>query len=321
MPKVRVYENLDECRQIWQNNWTNACVFDLWPVRDCFQKQYNNRPYFLVAERHGKLCGLLALSWIEEKQCFGHFPGEIWQGKTWLEQNKIAASDTDVFKALLRHIPGEANIRYLTRESMLLDEEAIGLDEIGYLFFPGQYGYSFQVYMQQFSGKSRKKLGRELDRLQALGLSIRYDSLSDVDLMFRMNLEAFGEWSYFNDPRFMNSFENLLAWLHKKGLLRVTTVLLGGKVAAVDVGAIRGSSYTVFGGGTHPEFPGVAKLMNFHHLEWACCQRLAEVDFLCGNFGWKERFHLTPRPLYQMHIPLETEILQDLHAEKRIACA
>ena len=205
MPKVRVYENLDECRQLWQNNWTNACVFDLWPVRDCFQKQYNNRPYFLVAERQGKLCGLLALSWIEEKQCFGHFPGEIWQGKTWLEQNKIAASDTDVFKALLRHIPGEANIRYLTRESMLLDEEAIGLDEIGYLFFPGQYGYSFQVYMQQFSGKSRKKLGRELDRLQII-IDVSHSHPNVVDDVLNITTRPVvvshtGIQSYHDSPR------------------------------------------------------------------------------------------------------------------------
>jgi len=53
-------------------------------------------------------------------------------------------------------------------------------------------------------------------------------------------------------------------------------------------------------GGTGGDFPGVAKLINFHHLEWACRQRLREVDFLCGEFNWKNRFHLTPRPLYKM---------------------
>ena len=321
MSKVSVFENLDECRRLWRKYWTTTCLFDLWPLRECFQREYNNRPCFLVAERRGKVCGLLALSWIEERQCFGHFPGEIWQGKTWLEQNKIAASDTEVFRTLLAHIPGETKIRYLTPESMLLDQKAMSMDEIGYIFFPGEYGYSFQKYMQRFSGRSRKKLGRELGRLRDLGLTIRHDRLADVDLMFRMNLEAFGEWSYFKDSRFMNAFEALSDWLHKKGLLRVTTILLGGKAAAVDVGALWGSSYTVLAGGTHPEFPGVAKLINFHHLEWACCQRLAEVDFLCGNFGWKERFHLTPRPLYQMHIPPKSETPVGLYAEKRIACA
>lgn len=319
--KVRVCDNLEECQQIWQCIWPNACLFDLWPVRCCFQKQFNHRPWFLVAERNGMIQGLLALSWIEEKQYFGHFPGELWQGKTWLEQNRIAASSPGVLKEMLDHLPGSTRIRYLTRKSMLLHEEAMTVDEVGYLFFPKKYDYSFQFYMQEFSGKSRKNLCREMDRLQAPGLSCRHDRMEDVELLFRMNQEAFGERSYFSDSRFLNSFENLLAWLREKGLLRITTVLIGGTVAAVDVGCVWNSTYTVLAGGTHPDFPGIAKLINFHHLEWACLERLEKVDFLCGDFGWKERFHLTPRPLYKLQIPAEIEVRPDFHAEKRMACA
>ena len=264
------------------------------------------------------MCGLLALSWIEEKQCFVHFPGEIWQGKTWLEQNKIAARGTDVFEALLAHIPGETKIRYLTPETLLLDRKAMSLDEIGYIFYPRRVRIFLPEIHATVFGKIPQEAGRELGRLKDLGLTIRYDRLADVDLMFRMNLEAFGEWSYFKDSRFMNAFEALSAWLHKKGMLRVTTLLLGGKVAAVDIGALWGSSYTVLAGGTHPEFPGVAKLINFHHLEWACCQRLAEVDFLCGNFGWKERFHLTPRPLIRCISPRKEKLSGTLMPKREL---
>ena len=47
---------------------------------------------------------MLALSWIDEEHCFGHFPGELWQGKTWLEQNRILADNDEVFSNLLCHI-------------------------------------------------------------------------------------------------------------------------------------------------------------------------------------------------------------------------
>lgn len=78
-------------------------------------------------------------------------------------------------------------------------------------------------------------------------------------------------------------------------------------MAAVDIGAVWNGIYTVVAGGACSDFPGVAKLINFHHLEWACGQQLREVDFLCGEFNWKNRFHLTPRPLYQMvkRVPVE----------------
>ena len=136
-----------------------------------------------------------------------------------------------------------------------------------------------------------------------------------------MNQEAYKDFSYFNDARFLGAFEALAAWLYDNGHLRVTTVHIGGSIAAVDMGALWGSSYTVLAGGTSPEFPGVAKLMNFHHLEYACRTRLETVDFLCGDFGWKQRFHLTPRPLYEIRIPHARDTYRAFPAETGLALA
>jgi CelD/BcsL family acetyltransferase involved in cellulose biosynthesis len=116
--------------------------------------------------------------------------------------------------------------------------------------------------------------------------------------MLRLNLERYQDGSYFHDNRFLRAFENLAGWLQANNLLRITTVLVDGKVAAVDMGAVWNSTYTVMAGGTDAGFPGIAKLINLHHLEWACAQKVRMVDFLCGEFNWKARFHLQARPLY-----------------------
>ena len=89
MLDINIYKDLAEVKRLWINHWPRRCFFDLWPVRACFQSQFNHSPYFMVARQNGEFRGLLALSWIDEEQCYGHFPGEIWHGKTWLEQNKI----------------------------------------------------------------------------------------------------------------------------------------------------------------------------------------------------------------------------------------
>jgi CelD/BcsL family acetyltransferase involved in cellulose biosynthesis len=154
--------------------------------------------------------------------------------------------------------------------------------------------------MQERSRKFRANYGRETSRLEASGISFRHNHIADAEHLFRMNIDAFGENSYFFDPRFLNSFEHLIQLLLDNGMLRITTVLIGSKIAAVDIGAVRNRHYTVLAGGTSQEFMGVAKLINIHHMEWACAQRLESVDFLCGDFGWKERFHLSRRPLYQI---------------------
>jgi hypothetical protein len=302
MLKINASEDLEMLQHYWQLYWPQTCLFDLWPVRVCFQEQFNRRPFFLIAEQNGKPQGLLALSWIEEKQYLGHFPGETCQGKTWLEQNRIWAGSPEVFRELVGHIPDTADIRYLMRESLPADGPTPEIDEIGYLFYPGQHNYDYLTYQQQFSGKSRKNLRRELALLEAHGVSFRYNAPADLEYMFAMNQNNFGEASYFSDARFLNAFTSLVGWLKDRGFLRVTTLMLGGKIAAIDIGAVWGRGYTLLAGATHPDFPGVAKLINFHHIEWACRQHFEVVDFLCGDFGWKERFHLVPRPLYKLQL-------------------
>jgi hypothetical protein len=310
MIDIRICTDLEEAKRLWQFHWPRQCLFDLWPVRNCFQLQYDYSPMFIVASRGSRFCGMVALSWIEETQGFVHFPGETWQGKTWLEQNRILAADTDVFDALSEYLPTNTKLRYLLPEPILQGQGLVVPDEVGYLFYPARYDFSFDQYLQCFSGKSRKKLFREINTLTDQGVSYRYNCHRDVADLFRMNLENFGEASYFSDRRFLKSFENLAAWLQGNGLLRTTTVLIGGKTAAIDIGAVYAGTYTVLAGATHPDFPGVAKLINLHHIEWACRQRLAEVDFLCGDFNWKSRFRLTPRPLFELVTAAEDEIWQ-----------
>lgn len=307
MLKVHVCSDLEKAESLWRRHWPRQCLFDLWTVRACFQRHYHHQPHFLVASRGHQVRGLLALSWIEGERCFGHFPGEVWQGKTWLEQNKIIAVDSATAGALLDHIPQGTQIRYLCPDHRLDKVHRAAEDETGYLFFPGQYQYAFQGYWNTFAGKSRKKLRSEMERLKSSHITFRHNHPPDLEWMFRLNLERYQGHSYFQDARFLAAFECLAAWLQTSDLLRVTTVLIGGRVAAVDMGAVWNGAYTVLAGGTHADYPGVAKMINLHHLEWACARRIDVVDFLCGDFNWKQRFHLTPRPLYQIRRPRVTE--------------
>jgi CelD/BcsL family acetyltransferase involved in cellulose biosynthesis len=172
------------------------------------------------------------------------------------------------------------------------------VDEIGYLFLPPKYNYDMSNYLEEFSRKSVKKIRRELAAMESQGVAYRCDEIEDFDLMVDMSLARFGNHSYFFDHRFRDSFRALAQFLKEKGWLRFTTVLINGEPAATDMGCIYGGVYTLIAGGTNSHYPGVAKLINFHHMKRACRERLDEVDFLCGNFNWKDLFHLTPRPLY-----------------------
>ena len=292
----RVVRDPDECRALWRRMMPSERVTDLWEVRECFQRHFRRPPYFLVAEDSDGLQGLLPLSWIEESRCFGFFPGETWHGKTWIEQNRIPTRREGVLAALLDACPSTYHLRYLTPESVSGGDGTV--DEIGYLFCPADYDYDMDRYYRDFSRKSAKRLERDLADLGRPGVEFRCDEPADFDLMVTMNLDRFGASSFFADPRFREGFRSLRDLLMEKGWLRMTTVLIGGRAAAVDMGCLYGGVYTLLAGGTHADFPGVAKLINTHHMTRACRERLPMADFLCGDFSWKTLFHLKPRPLY-----------------------
>ena len=93
MTGIRIIQHPDDCRELWDRLWPQTGVFDLWPVRACFMKHYQRPLFFLTGEQKTGTPLLMALAWIEEEGYFGHFPGETWRGKTWLEQNRIIGTD------------------------------------------------------------------------------------------------------------------------------------------------------------------------------------------------------------------------------------
>jgi len=302
MIDIRVSVDPEECRKIWHKLWPQTCFFDLWKVRDIFADSFARTPFFVIAEERYKPVGVLALCFLEELGQYVFFPGETWQGKTWIEQNKIPVQYKVLRDDLLAAVPAETCLRYLTLESIPANSAFVAVDEENFRFHPRMHGYSFDRYMLEFSHKSRKNIARELGKLTALGVSFRYDHPGDVGQLLKLNLASYGDCSYFADQRFQRAFDRLCTWLAGQNMLRITTLMLGGRVAAVDAGAVWNNQYTVLAGGTDREFPGVAKIINFHHLEWACAERLDVVDFLCGDFSWKKRFHLQPCPLYKFHL-------------------
>jgi len=306
--KLRVCSDLEEGEQLWRTLWTGRSLFDLWKIRMCFQQTFRRPAHFIVAESHLRPIGMMALSWIEEEDCFGCFPGETWKGRTWLEQNLIPAKRSSVRRALWDAAPENTEVRYLHPEAASAFP-GVTLDEEGFLFCPQDHDYDFNSYWGRFSHKSRKQIRREIEKFEAMGIRYHLDQRDDIAWMFEMSLAKLKEHSYFYDPRFVAGFEAMISFLARQQLLRVTTIRINGRRAAVDVGAVFRNRYTVLAGATDPEFLGIAKMINLFHMEWGCNRRFEQIDFLCGDFGWKRRFHLQPRPLYQIRRPAHPAFL------------
>ncbi len=290
--------------QLWQKLWPDFDIFDCWQVRKAFHNAFKWPVHFIVARLNGEDVGFLPLSRIDEKGYYGCFPGEIWHGKTWLEQNRIPAISQEIQIALWEAAPENTSLRYLHsgNSGNSVSIPGLELDEYGYLFYPHYFNYDYNEYLKTFSGKRRKQLLREIDKFEDMGciynVNESYDS-KNIEWMLEMNFKNFKKRSYFYDPRFMKGFMDVMSFLSEHNLLRITTIRVMGKMAAVDVGAVYKNQYTLLAGSVDPEFPGIAKVINHFHLKLACCRHFNKIDFLCGDFGWKTRFHLYPRPLYK----------------------
>ncbi|MEI6258626.1 MAG: GNAT family N-acetyltransferase [Deltaproteobacteria bacterium] len=297
MPAVRVVTDLDEGKILWRKSFPEETLWDIWDVRECFHRNYQRPLHFLFTENEGGIVEFLPLCLIEEHGYYGYFPGEIWSSRTWIEQNRIKGCGHVSLERLCRQIPGPFQLRYLSPGGAIAADR-LPVDEIGYIFVPEHYGHEMANYMKTFSRKAAKGLSREISAIEAVGVTYRLDDPGDFDDMIQMNLRRFGETSYFADERFLRSFRDLRDLLAERGLLRITTILIGGAPVAVDMGAIYRNQYILLAGGAHEDFIGVAKLINQYHIVRACRERLLLVDFLCGDFSWKKLFHLEPRPLY-----------------------
>ncbi|MEW6411295.1 MAG: GNAT family N-acetyltransferase [Candidatus Zixiibacteriota bacterium] len=307
MRRISVVSDIDECQDIWRKAMPQEFLSDLWDVRGAFHRHYNHRPHFVVCHDGGEICGLLPLAFNEETGSLQYFPGETWHGKTWLEQNRIIAGDRYIMKRLLARAGDSYNIRYVRQSGNLLGNSPV-VDEVGYFFLPPKYDFDMQKYFEEFSHKTAKRLKRELIEWESRGVSYRYDDMADFETLVAMSLQSYGEDSYFFDPRFLRSFRSLLGLLKARGWLRITTVLVEGRPAAIDMGSTYNGTYTLLAGGTNQEFRGIAKLINIHHMSWSCEKRFDRVDFLCGDFNWKPQFHLTPQPLYLLANDVRAEV-------------
>lgn len=298
MTGVRYITDLDECRGLWQGLMPRDNLTDLWAVRASFHDAFKRSPLFLVHETDGRPDGLLPLSYVAEHGCYAYFPGETWHGLTWLEQNRLVAANRDVVMRLIDAVPAECDLRYLNAESSLAGQAET--DEIGYLFHPEECDRSLDNHLAKLPAKRRSQYKKTFQSFIEHGYELRINHKPDLGWMISMNLAMFEEQSYFRDRRFRAGFRRMAQWLGASGLIRVVTVLIDGQIAAIDCGAIYNGTYTVLAGGVNRQFPGVAKLINLLHLSYACDQDIREVDFLCGDFGWKDKLHLKPRPLYRI---------------------
>ena len=303
MLKKTIVTDLHECGKLWNAFISHRNISDLWEFRICFHRHFHNNPYFLMLEDRKGIAGILPLSYVEELDMFVFFPGEIWKEKTWIERTPVYIRESAFFQELLLSCPERTYLRYIEIDEFMQTQD-LEVDEVGYVLYPPNLHFNFDFYRNRFSNKRYKEIKKVIQSFASPNNKFSFNNLEDYDHLVDMSIQHYGSDSYLHDYRFRDGIRDLIHFLHGKGWLRMVSVEIDGKKAAVDIGTLYRGTYTVFLGGTHHDFLGVAKVMNMNHIEFAFRKGLLKADFLCGDFHWKKLWHLDPEPLYKFATPL-----------------
>ena len=302
MIERRVVTDPYQCERLWKSLIPVRSVSDLWEFRMCFHHFYKNRCCFHVMEEKGNIYGVLPLSHIDNLDIMAFFPGETWKNKTWIERTPIYAINHDILYRLLSDCADRTYLRYVECDAEYMPEHMIA-DEIGYVVYPELLNYDRENYRTRFSNKKFKSIMRDVNTILDMGATFHINRVEDFELLVEMSIERYGDDSYLQDTRFRKSFREVIGFLNQKGYLRMVSLELEGKTAAVDVGALYNGVYTIFLGGVFSRVPCLPKAMNMHHIDYALKNRIYKVDFLCGDFNWKKLWHLDEEPLFKLVSP------------------
>ena len=295
---IRVVRDLAECEALWRRLTPDEVVTDLWEVREIFHRRFQRTLHFVVLERDGGVAGFLPLCRLPETGGFCIFPGETWHGKTWIEQNRLIAQSAQDLALCARPRPARSTSATFCRSRAARKPPRCWTKSATFSI-PQTTTTGSRPTGKPSRARPASAWAANSKPSKTRAWSISSTSRDAFERLVEMNLSRFGADSYFHDERFLGSFRDWVAFAPGQGLASNHHGLHRGRHGGHRRGLpLQGHVHDARGRHPRATFRGWRSSSTCTTCERACEERMREVDFLCGEFNWKDKFHLTPRPLY-----------------------
>lgn len=289
--QVGVVSQIDECHQLWKRFSPHLTLFDTWDFRLAFWKAYHHTPYFIVLKKDLEEFSFLPLWYEEDEKRY------TWFGSTWQEENKFFVKDPLFIPLLLAICPSPALLNAISTELPLWVEKVIKLkrDDPKYILSLNVIR-SADDYLATLKKKKRYNLKRDRRIIEAQNPRIIFDGFSDFETLVNLSIKRFqekGEDTDWEDSRRIETFRQVIK-LGQRGCaykVRMLTVVIGNKAAAVDLIALfNGCYYPLKCGYDVKNFPGIGNYVNLLEIEDAISLGMKKMDFLEIGYGWKDKW-------------------------------
>ncbi len=298
----KVITDLEEAKQIWNLFSAHKVIDDEWEFRYAWIKPLNLKLHFIVGYDNDKPIGLLALQ-LNNNVGIGQ---KLLQGKKpFLEF--FGGLDTDDNKVILA--PGYENLEieflkqindYAILASMAKPYTVNNIESEHYndRFEVDLEGLTdFNSYIDRFTGKTRRNLKSDMkNKLKDENIQIIDGTIDDLELLFKLSIDRFGDNSSFNMSHRREIFKELFN-LFKMDLFKI---LINGDIKAAGYAFVFNDVYTGLNMGYDYTVPSLGKFTMSVNIERAIKFGCKKYDAGKGDNGYKERLKFTKIPQYKL---------------------
>lgn len=283
-------KDVSRAYQLWKNFSSEDTLFESWDFRYCFYKYFKYELFFYVGYVADELIGLLPLQFNSDKNYLEFFGG------SFMDDNQLFIKQgyEQYISAFYTYLDPPHHLTYITGE----DEFTRGLpiEDYKYILPLNSFKTSDEYIETYFQGETKKKLRKRIQKIAELPITVSYDHYEDMETLFMLNEEKFGVESSFHKPYRKQIFLDLLRPPFRPQLL---TFFIGDQKVAVNFALIFKEYYTSLNSGIRSEVPkDFVSYMRVKKIDEALKLSLGTYDFLSGDCGWKEHWHLHKVPQY-----------------------
>ncbi len=294
MIAIKVINDLETAKSLWNELSPAETIYDLWDFRYCFYRHDPQPLYFYTAYDDGAPVALLPLQHSEEFACLEFF------AENFMENNR------PFFKPGYEYLSQRLFEQDFDQAAKLYDLD--GIDDFtralpleDYVYFIDLEGLeSFDDYLlKAFSDRKKRAKFRRVATLMEEDHQVEtiINDFSDLKLIMDLSVKNFSDESYLNTDKERQPFFDLiklpLDW--HSITIRVDGVKLAGSLSVL----YKGTYFYMIAGADMSEVPDVFKYLTKANLELALAKKAKIFNCSLGDCNWKTHWHMAKLPQYK----------------------
>ncbi len=301
----RVVSDESEAKIMWEMFSPHKSLDDEWDFRYTWFRYIESPLHFIVGYDNDNPIGLLPLQFnqvkgLDAKLLNMNQPFLEFFGGVDTDDNRIfLKEDFEIYElkffqeikspAILTSLPNPVVVGENTSE-FYLDRFSLALDTLT----------DFKSFLKtHFDGKSRQRLINRINRVHKnYAIEIRDAKPEDIEILFELSKDRFGEGSSFN----LEYRRKIFTELTKLFTTDIFTIYVNNLPKAVSYAIVHNNVYTSLNMGYDYTIDDLGKVVFATQIERALAKNCTTYDAGQGDNGWKEHFRLTKIPQYQLSL-------------------